>query len=108
MILGRSPALWLSLIAAGLNVLIIVGGVHLTDVEVATLNAFFVALVGIIANESDPTTAGTFAMTTSRPALVSIPIGMTPPASPTAVGAPIAVGGPGPGNPTSPGTPDGG
>jgi uncharacterized membrane protein len=68
MILGRQPALWLALVAALLNVMVVVFGIHLTGEQIATLNAFAIAVVGIVANESDPTTAGTFAPTITRPA----------------------------------------
>ncbi len=65
MILGRNPALWLALLAAALNVAVVVFGVQLTMEQIAVLNAFFVAIIGFVANEKDPTTLPTFAMTTS-------------------------------------------
>ena len=68
MILGRSPALWLALVAAGLNVAVVVFGFHLTAEQLATLNGFAIAFIGVVANESDPTTAATFSMATTRPA----------------------------------------
>ncbi len=71
MIFGRSPALWGALIAAGLNVLVFVFGVHMSADQVGYLNAFALVLIGIVANESDPTTAGTFAPTITRPAPTS-------------------------------------
>lgn len=61
MILGRNPALWLALLAALLNCLVIVFGVQLTAEQIATLNAAFVAVIGFVANEKDPTTLPTFA-----------------------------------------------
>ena len=64
MILGRNPALWLALLAALLNVVVIVFGVQLTSEQIATLNAAFVAVIGFVANEKDPTTLPTFAMST--------------------------------------------
>ena len=67
MIFGRSPALWGALIAAGLNVLVFVFGVHMSADQVGYLNAFALVLIGIVANESDPTTVGTFAPTITRP-----------------------------------------
>lgn len=65
MILGRNPALWLALLAAALNVAVVVFGVQLTMEQIAVLNAFFVAIIGFVANEKDPTTLPTFALTTS-------------------------------------------
>lgn len=65
MILGRNPALWLALVGAVLNVAVIVLGVQLTTDQMVALNALAFALVGVIANEKDPTTVGTFAMTTT-------------------------------------------
>ena len=62
MILGRNPALWLAVLAAGLNVLVIVFGVQLTAEQLAALNAFLVAFIGFVANEKDPTTLPTFAL----------------------------------------------
>lgn len=61
MILGRNPALWLALVAAALNVIVVVFGIQLSAEQIATLNAFFVALIGFVANEKDPTTLPTFA-----------------------------------------------
>ena len=68
MILGRSPALWLALITAALNVAVSVLGVNFTPDQLAVLNAFAISVIGVIANETNPTTAGTFAMTTKAPA----------------------------------------
>lgn len=67
MILGRSPALWIAGVAAVLNVAVIVFGVPLTAEGVAALNAAAIALIGLVANASDPTTAPTFALTTKAP-----------------------------------------
>lgn len=66
MILGRNPALWLGLVGAVLNALVLFG-LHLSAEQVAALNAVAFAVVGVIANEADPTTAGTFAATTQAP-----------------------------------------
>ncbi len=63
MILGRSPALWLALVAAALNVVVVVFGIPLSDVQVLALNGLAFAVVGVIANESDPRTVPTFAPT---------------------------------------------
>jgi len=67
MILGRNPALWLALVAAVLNVAVVVLNVALTADQIIALNAFAFAVVGILANSADPTTAKTFALTTKRP-----------------------------------------
>lgn len=72
MILGRNPALWLALIQATLNVAVVIFGVPWDATQIATLNVFGVAIVGIVANQSDPTTAGTFEMTTKAPATGSV------------------------------------
>ena len=62
-ILGRSPALWYALVVAALNAGVVVFGVNLTAEQLAALNAFALAVLGVIANESDPTTVPTFAPT---------------------------------------------
>lgn len=72
MILGRNVALWLGLVAAVLNSAVVVFGIHLTTEQVVSLNALAFAVIGVIANEADPTTAGTFAMTTKAPASGSV------------------------------------
>lgn len=68
MILGRNPALWLALIQATLNVLVVILHIPWDSTQIAVLNVFGVAVVGVVANNSDPTTAGTFALTTKAPA----------------------------------------
>jgi len=67
MILGRNPALWLALVAAVLNVAVSVFGIVLTTDQLLTVNALAFALVGVLANSADPTTVGTFALTTKPP-----------------------------------------
>ncbi len=67
MILGRNPALWLGLIAALLNVAVGVFGLNLTPDQLIELNALAFAIVAVIANEKDPSTVGTFALTTKAP-----------------------------------------
>ena len=62
-ILGRSPALWYALVVAALNAGVVVFGVQLTAEQLAALNAFALAILGVIANESDPSTVPTFAPT---------------------------------------------
>ena len=67
MILGRSRALWLALIIAALNAGVGVLHWQLSLSDLGLLNMLAVAALGILANETDPTTAGTFAMTTKAP-----------------------------------------
>ena len=67
MILGRNPGLILAVVAAALNVAVVVLGIHLNADQLASLNALAVAVVGVVANEADPTTAGTLAPTTKAP-----------------------------------------
>ncbi len=50
MILGRPAALWASLAAAAINVVVFVGGVNWTGEQVAILNAFALAVIGVLAN----------------------------------------------------------
>jgi len=72
MILGRSRVLWLALIAAALNVAVGVFHVELTVDQIIQLNALAIALLGVLANEDNPTTAGTFDRTTKSPRTGSI------------------------------------
>lgn len=67
MIAGRNPALWLGLVAAVLNVAVGVFGIALTVDQLIQLNALAFAVVGVLANSADPTTAATFALTTKPP-----------------------------------------
>lgn len=50
MILGRSPALILGLVAAILNVAVVVFGIDLSTTQLAALNAFAAAAVAVVAN----------------------------------------------------------
>jgi hypothetical protein len=52
---------------AALNVLVLVFKVDLNGEQIAALNVFGAAVVGVIANMSDPTTAPTFSLTTKAP-----------------------------------------
>lgn len=70
MILNRNGGLWTGLFAAALNVAVIVFGIHLTPEGLAALNAFALAVVGLVANASDPTTAGVLG---ARPTTPSAP-----------------------------------
>ena len=63
-ILGRNPALWLSAVAAILNVAVIVFGVPLSIDGLAALNIAAGAIIGLVANSADPTTVPTFSLTT--------------------------------------------
>lgn len=63
MILGRAPALWVGLVAAAVNVLVIVLGVPLTGLQVGAINALALAVIGILANETDPRSVPTLAAT---------------------------------------------
>jgi len=60
MILGRNPALWAALVAAILNVLVVVVGVPLTIDGIAALNGLALVVIGLVANISDPSTGPTF------------------------------------------------
>jgi uncharacterized membrane protein YccF (DUF307 family) len=62
-ILGRNPGLWLALIQAAINALVVVLGIPFTVDQVVALNVLGIALVGTVANESDPSTVSTFAGT---------------------------------------------
>jgi hypothetical protein len=55
-------------VAAAINVVVIVFNVPLTALQIGALNAFALAVVGIVANSSDPTTVGTFTLSTQPPA----------------------------------------
>lgn len=50
MILGRPAALWAGLVAAGINVVVFVGGVDWTAAQVAILNAFALSVIAVMAN----------------------------------------------------------
>jgi uncharacterized membrane protein len=67
MILGRSRILWLALIAAVLNVAVVVFSVPLNEIQIGALNILALTALGVIANESDPTTVGTLALTMKAP-----------------------------------------
>jgi len=67
MILGRNAGLWTALIVAAVNVAVVVFGMALTVDQIAVLNAFGLAVVGVVANVADPTTVGTFTPTIHPP-----------------------------------------
>lgn len=71
MILGRSPVLWYALLVAAVNVAIVLGVVHLDDSQLGAIDAAALALLGVIANERDPLSVGTLAMTIHAPAPVA-------------------------------------
>ena len=68
-LLGRSTTLWVSLIAAGLNLLTVLNVVTLDALQIGSINTFALVLIGILANEENPTTAGTFSATTQTPSV---------------------------------------
>lgn len=96
MILGRNAGLWAGLVQAGINllgaVLVVTQGHDLTAAEAAvffTGNVFGAALVGLVANAADPTTAATFAPTIQPPALS---IATASPSSSLSNGTPLSSG----------------
>jgi hypothetical protein len=64
---GRSTTLWVALIAAALNLVVVLGVVTLDALQIGSINGFALVLIGILANEENPTTAGTFSATTKAP-----------------------------------------
>ena len=64
MILGRNAAVWIGLVAAVLNMCVLVFGINLDGPQLASLNAAAACLIGLVANSNDPTTVPTFALTT--------------------------------------------
>jgi hypothetical protein len=66
-LLGRATTLWVALIAAGLNLVVVLNIVTLDALQIGSINGFALVLIGILANEENPTTAGTFEGTTSAP-----------------------------------------
>lgn len=66
-LLGRSTTLWVSLIAAALNLVVVLGVVTLDALQIGSINGFALVLIGILANEENPTTAGTFSGTIETP-----------------------------------------
>lgn len=66
-LLGRSTSLWVSLVAAALNLITALGFIHLDGIQIASINTFALVLIGVLANEENPTTAGTLSATTTAP-----------------------------------------
>jgi hypothetical protein len=64
---GRATSLWVSLVAAALNFAVVLGFVQLDAIQIGATNGFAIVLIGILANEENPTTAGTFSGTTEAP-----------------------------------------
>lgn len=64
MILGRNPALFLGLVAALLNVIVIVFGVPLTDLQIGAINALAAVVIAILANANTPGAVPTFSLRT--------------------------------------------
>lgn len=50
MILGRSTALWIALLAAVLNVAVLVFNVGLTVIQIGAIDGLGLVIIGIIAN----------------------------------------------------------
>lgn len=63
MILGRAPSLWVALVAAVLNVAVVVFRLPLDGLQVGALNALGLVVIGIMANEADPRAVTTLAPT---------------------------------------------
>ena len=72
MILGRNPALWVSLVAAILNVLVVVIGIPLSAEGVAALNGLGLVVIGLVANVSDPSTGPTFTAALKNPTITNL------------------------------------
>jgi uncharacterized membrane protein len=66
-LLGRSTSLWVSLVAAALNLAVVLNVITLDAVQIGSVNTFVLVLIGILANEENPTTAGAFEATTKTP-----------------------------------------
>lgn len=66
-LLGRSTALWVSLVGAGLNLVVVLGAISLDAIQIGAINTFALILIGVLANEENPTTAGTLEATTQTP-----------------------------------------
>lgn len=64
---GRATTLWVALIAAALNLVVVLNIVTLDAVQIGSINGFALVLIGILANEENPTTAGTFEGTVETP-----------------------------------------
>ena len=68
-LLGRSTSLWVALVAAALNLATALSLVVLDGVQIGAINTFALVLIGVLANEENPTTAGTLSATTEAPAV---------------------------------------
>ena len=64
MILGRNPALFLGLVAALLDVLVIVFGVALSAEGLAAINALAAIVIAIVANSQTPGAVPTLSLRT--------------------------------------------
>lgn len=53
MILDRPAALWTALVAAGLNAIVLVGGVQLSTDQLAALNGFALAAIALLSYQRD-------------------------------------------------------
>jgi hypothetical protein len=63
-ILGRNPALFVGLVAALLDVLVIVFGLSLTADGLAAINALAAIVIAILANSATPGALPTFSLRT--------------------------------------------
>lgn len=81
MILGRNNALWAAAVAAIFNVLVVLGLWQISGLQLASVDGAAFAIIGLIANASDPTTAPTFALTTKAPGATTIPLSPSVPSS---------------------------
>lgn len=68
-LLGRATTMWTALVGAALNLAVLLNVVELNVDQVLGINGFALVLIGILANEENPTTAGTFSATTETPAV---------------------------------------
>ena len=68
-LLGRSTSLWVALALALINASVVLGILRLDAGQIAGLNTLAIALIGVLANEENPTTAGTFAATVQAPSV---------------------------------------
>lgn len=66
-LLGRATSLWVALVGAALNLAVVLNVVTLDGVQIGSINTFALVLIGILANEENPTTAGTLSATTTPP-----------------------------------------
>ena len=76
---GRSTSLWLGLVLAVINALILLHVIELDATQIAALNTLAIALLAVLANEENPTTAGTLSATTQAPIVQITKLAPPPP-----------------------------